>query len=155
MNNRQEMTIYKKKLINVFVLGILFLMSGCKTQIDTAIATAKTYLGVAYEYGGDSQQGIDCSALIQKSFKSAGYSLPRTAAQQSSKGKSVELNAVKKGDLLFFGEKNAITHVGMVVDGMGEDCTFIHASGIDGKVLISKLSNSGRRESFVKARRYF
>jgi cell wall-associated NlpC family hydrolase len=85
-----------------------------------AVNTAMAMRGVAYSYGGTSRAGIDCSGLTQLAFRSAGVTLPRTAAAQSTVGRPVTLSQVQPGDLLFY--YSPIEHVvmstgnGMVVE---------------------------------------
>lgn len=104
--------------------------------------------GVGYKLGGDSKNGIDCSAFIQKAFSEKFYlSMPRTTTMQSEVGKQIDKNELLGGDLVFFktGETN---HVGIYL----EDGKFIHASTKNG-VTISDLDNSYFRQAYWKAQR--
>lgn len=85
-------------------------------------------MGVPYKWGGNSPtRGLDCSGFIHYVYQNAlGIDLPRTAAEMSTLGKTVDIDDVKPGDLLFFnhsGRGKRITHVGMYL-GNGR---FIHA----------------------------
>ncbi len=52
------------------------------------VADGERYLGVPYVWGGtDGKTGLDCSGLVQLTFKDLGISLPRTAAEQSQHGR--------------------------------------------------------------------
>src|SRR3712207_7348574 len=50
-------------------------------------------------------------------FRSMGYELPRTAAQQARVGREVprDPSQLRPGDILTFGRGNRITHVGMYI----------------------------------------
>lgn len=68
------------------------------------VAAAKKYLGVPYVWGGESMSGIDCSGLVQATYKSLGIDLPRVAADQAQQGTPVaSLAQAQPGDLLAFG----------------------------------------------------
>lgn len=64
------------------------------------IAAAEQYLGVDYEWGGTSAQGVDCSGLVQLAYKAAGIDLPRVSFEQAASGTRVAINALRPGDLL-------------------------------------------------------
>ncbi|MBL6448302.1 C40 family peptidase [Fulvivirga sp. 29W222] len=109
-----------------------------KREFDYLKQVAKKYLNAPYAWGGRSPFGIDCSGLVQNVFRICGYSLPRDASQQVSKGVAVPtLDECKPGDLAFFSGKNeSITHVGIVLGGN----QIIHASG---RVRIDDLDARG------------
>ena len=77
------------------------------------------YMGVPYLYGGNGKYGIDCSALMQKIYKAAGYTLPRTAQTQYDAVTHIAYYEAKPGDLVFFQgtyeSGTYITHVGLYV----------------------------------------
>ncbi|MET8143307.1 NlpC/P60 family protein [Sphaerisporangium sp. NPDC005288] len=81
-----------------------------------ALQFAFAQVGKPYRYGGTGPGAWDCSGLTQASWRAAGVSLPRTAAQQYSWGASrrVSLNALQPGDLLFAA---GLGHVGMYAGG--------------------------------------
>jgi cell wall-associated NlpC family hydrolase len=132
--------------------------SSTDPRIETAISTARSYTGTPYRYGGTSKRGMDCSGLLCVSYQSAGLSLPRTSAEQSKFGKSVNISELKPGDLVFFSKKRGrkkITHVGMVTTvKKRNDIRFIHSSTKLG-VVENNLMSEYYRGIFVKARRPF
>ena len=75
-------------------------------------------LGVAYEWGGGSSWGLDCSGLLQLVYSPAGLGLPRDSAMQAAWGALRDPEAIRPGDLLFYGTPR-ISHVGLAL-GDGE-----------------------------------
>lgn len=67
------------------------------------VADSKKYLGVKYVLGGTSMSGIDCSALVQKTYGDLGIALPRLVHQQKLMGTAVpSLAQAQPGDLIVF-----------------------------------------------------
>jgi cell wall-associated NlpC family hydrolase len=126
-------------------------------KIDKAVAIAYKYKGTPYKSGGMDKKGIDCSGLINVSFKEADIALPRTTTELSKVGKTVSEKNIEKGDLLFFATKKKskeITHVALVSKVTSENVVFIHASTKLG-VTEDNLSSKYYKESFIKAIRPF
>jgi cell wall-associated NlpC family hydrolase len=90
----------------------------------TADAIARSALqffqGAAYEWGGITPWGADCSGFVQAIFRLHGVRLPRDARQQVSMGSPVVdgAAALRAADLLFFSERpdRRITHVALALD---------------------------------------
>jgi peptidoglycan DL-endopeptidase CwlO len=78
---------------------------------QTAIDVALSKLGDSYVWGATGPSTFDCSGLVQYSYRQAGISLPRTAAEQQQVGMSVSRSQLQPGDLVFFG--SPAYHVGM------------------------------------------
>lgn len=101
-----------------------------QTERDAAIealtSAALSYQGTPYSYGGTTPRGFDCSGFVLYCMREAlGVEMPRTAAAQSSCGTSVPMDALERGDLLFWGSGSGVYHVGIYL----EDNTYIHAAG--------------------------
>lgn len=150
-----------------FYFALVVFLFGCATsknrntvdpKIETAIATARSYTGTPYRYGGTSKRGMDCSGLLCVSYQSAGLALPRTSSEQSKFGKPIKIDELKPGDLVFFSKKKGrrkITHVGMVTTiKKTNDIRFIHSSTKLG-VVENNLMSDYYHGIFVKARRPF
>ncbi len=114
---------------------------------------AKYFKGGKYVWGGTTPQGFDCSGYVQYLYKKHNVNLPRTAWAQSKKGKSVNINELQKGDLLFFltDKKRGIpvTHVGIYL-GNGK---FIHAASKKKGIIISPVHHGYYAKKFVSAKR--
>jgi hypothetical protein len=93
------------------------------------LMTARSMMGIPYLWGGNSSKGNDCSGFTQTVFKANGLQLQRDARQQALEGEEIipedDFSNVLPGDLLFFGAKERITHVGISMGG----AEFIHQSG--------------------------
>ncbi|SNY75289.1 NlpC/P60 family protein [Enterobacter sp. CC120223-11] len=113
------------------------------------MAQYSQWKGTRYHFGGSSQRGIDCSALVQAIFHgSMQLNLPRTTGEQIHNGVHISQNALKPGDLVFFKTSRTTRHVGVYV-GNNE---FIHASKIKG-VTVSSLANNYWQAHYETARR--
>ena len=96
------------------VNGVAAAGSGATGVTGADVVTdAKQYLGVPYRYGGtDPATGLDCSALVQRTYADLGISLPRTSQLQSTQGAPVaSLAQAQPGDLVCFG--SPATHIGI------------------------------------------
>jgi cell wall-associated NlpC family hydrolase len=114
---------------------------------DSLVSVARTHLGTPYVYGGTSPVlGLDCSALMQQILGALGIDLPRTANEQARTGREIakDRKLLRPGDVLTFGSKRRITHIGLYV-GEGK---FIHASTSRREVIESSIDN--RASSLVR-----
>jgi gamma-D-glutamyl-L-lysine dipeptidyl-peptidase len=123
-------------------------------------ATAESFMGIPYLWGGTSSKGFDCSGFVKTVYYLNGIILPRDASQQFDHGTRIRRSwypdSLKAGDLLFFGHVRHgspyATHVAMYLG----DTRFIHASGM---VKINSLDSTRsdfsrfRRDSFLGIRR--
>lgn len=78
-----------------------------------------------YLWGGTVGPNYDCSGLIQAGFMASGIWLPRDAYQQEAFVQPVALDALQPGDLIFFGNPERATHVGLHLG----DGHYLHSSG--------------------------
>ena len=79
------------------------------------IDIAESWIGVPYSYGGDSRNGVDCSAFVKLIYSEMGIELPRTSVQQYDYARKVDYDEKQIGDLIFFKNKNSVNHVGLYV----------------------------------------
>ena len=124
-----------------------------KQEREALTEYAKYFKGGKYIWGGTTPKGFDCSGYVQYLYKKQGINLPRTALSQSQVGEDVDINELKKGDLLFFltdkKRKIPVTHVGIYI-GNGE---FIHAASRKKGIIISPITHGYYASKFVKAKR--
>ena len=138
------------------------------------------FAGAPYRWGGVTSWGVDCSGMVQVTFRFRGVRVPREAAEQATSGAPVPAadagHDFQAGDLLFFGEmgersgvrgnaglrqrvvggpaRDRVTHVA-IADGAGY---VVHASAGAGGVCRSPLAGGSAeaqrlRETFRGARR--
>ncbi len=127
------------------------------SKISKLLEIANSYKGVSYKAGGTTKKGMDCSGLVNTSFKQIGIELPRSSSAISTKGKEIDLKDIKAGDLLFFDIarlKGGINHVGLVTSVENDNILFIHSTTSKG-VTISSMNEHYWKKEFVKAKRVF
>jgi cell wall-associated NlpC family hydrolase len=113
-------------------------------------ASAHSYLGTPYVWGGTTRAGIDCSALMQNSYGENQVRLPRVSREQWKSGKKVD-GSLREGDLVFFNTMGVgVSHVGLMLDPKTR--RFMHASSSRG-VVIDDLGKKYYSERYLGARR--
>jgi cell wall-associated NlpC family hydrolase len=85
-----------------------------RVDLSSIVATAESYAGVPYVWGGETPSGFDCSGLVQWVYHMHGVAVRRTADQQYRD--SVKTSSPRPGDLVFFiGSDGTAFHVGIYV----------------------------------------
>ena len=99
-----------------------------------------------YAWGGTVAPNYDCSGLMQAAFAASGVWLPRDSYQQEAFTKTIPLEEVLPGDLIFFAKNQKVNHVALSLG----DGYYIHSSGTQmgrNGIGIDKLSNDGDQVS--------
>lgn len=134
---------------NSFIIGEkkFFLQNKLKTvnlSASNVVNLASKFLNSPYLWGGISIAGIDCSGLTYIIYRVFDIKILRDSFRQVEHGTDVYfIENARKGDLLFFGNENIITHVGIYI---GEN-KIIHSSGY---VRIDYVDNHGIYNSEIK-----
>jgi cell wall-associated NlpC family hydrolase len=116
-------------------------------RAGVALKYALKQIGDRYVFGAAGTVTWDCSGLTMRAFQAAGVSLPHSSAAQSRMGKKVALNALKPGDLLFYGRP--VSHVGIYLGG-GK---MVHAPRSGSRVKVASSGSLGKKP-LVGARRF-
>ncbi|WP_028393477.1 C40 family peptidase [Bacillus cihuensis] len=146
----------KRIFSSLFIIGLLFsLLPTFKVEAATEkdlLNIAKSHIGVPYLTGGTTPKGFDCSGFLVYVFNKIGVSVPRTAAEQATVGKSVDKSALQPGDLVFFKNtvsgKSGVTHSGIYTG----DNSFISATSSKGIAIVS-LDNTYWAPKYAGAKR--
>jgi cell wall-associated NlpC family hydrolase len=117
-------------------------------RYGSVVGIAMQYLGVPYQWGGESPRGFDCSGLVAYVYAQVGVSLPHYTVAQYDYADSVAVSRsqLEPGDLVFF---YGLGHVGIYVGG-GQ---FIHAPHTGSVVRIDSLNEAGYSSAFDGAKR--
>lgn len=115
---------------------------------------AMSLIDTDYRFGGKNPAaGIDCSGMVSYVYqRAAGIRVLGSAADIARRGRPIERNALRPGDLVFFNTRNApFSHVGIYI---GDD-RFVHAPSSNGRVRIDQLDARYYAQRFESARTYF
>ena len=113
---------------------------------------AMSLVGVPYRWGGNTPEaGFDCSGLVRYVVdRAASVNLPRTTADMSGRGESIEPDEVAPGDLIFFNTTGRPhSHVGIYVGKL----RFVNAPSTGGTVRLDYLTNPYWAKRFDGIRR--
>lgn len=115
------------------------------------LSSMEHWWATPYKLGGNSENGVDCSAFSQIILHDIyNATIPRTAQQQFQATIPIDDSNLKEGDLVFFGNSNSnITHVGIYVTNH----KFVHASTSSG-VMISDLGERYWSAKYQGAHRF-
>ena len=123
---------------------------GTVTLKETMLMEIIKYMNTPYKFGGNSMDGIDCSAFTQTVYSSCSIPLLRSAREQFTQGIPVEKEGLKFGDLVFFNTRKNVKpgHVGIYIG----DNLFVHASRKQG-VIVTPITHEYYSKRFMGARR--
>lgn len=109
---------------------------------DSIVRVARAQVGKRYRFGGTSpERGFDCSGLVRYVLGQLHMPLPRLAAQQARVGDPIDRESLRPGDLLSFGGRDTVSHIGIYIG----DGKYVHASSVAGRVIVSRLDRKASR----------
>jgi cell wall-associated NlpC family hydrolase len=83
-------------------------------RVAHAMSIAVAQRGKPYVYGAAGPRSFDCSGLTSFAYHRAGFKgMPRTAAAQSHFARHIPRTRMHRGDLIFFGGRGGVYHVGL------------------------------------------
>ncbi|CAH2802046.1 MAG: Cell wall-associated hydrolases (invasion-associated proteins) [uncultured Paraburkholderia sp.] len=113
---------------------------------------AMSLVGIPYRWGGNTPDaGFDCSGLVRYVVRrAASVDLPRTTADISGRGETIQPDEIAPGDLIFFNTTGrAHSHVGIYVSKL----RFVNAPSMGGTVRLDYLTNPYWAKHFDGIRR--
>lgn len=101
-------------------------------KLNDWVSVCESLLETPYKWGGRDTIGLDCSALLQLSYQTYGYKIPRNTRDQLKLQKKVvkDINKLDRGFVVFWRG-----HVGIMVDSV--NC--IHANAFHMKTVIEPI----------------
>ena len=127
--------------------------SGEIAAANDVLFRAMALVGTPYRWGGNTPSGgFDCSGLVDYIYRNAtGLQLPRTSGEMADMDvrKVKRMTQLVSGDLVFFGNRGRISHVGVYV-GKGR---FVHAPNSGGTVRLDDIDGPYWAEHFAFGRR--
>ena len=110
-------------------------------------------IDTGYRFGGKNPEaGLDCSGMVTYIYShAANIKLTGSAADLARKGRQIDKNHLRAGDLVFYNtDHRPFSHVGIYIG----DGRFVHAPATNGRVHISRLDNPYFAPRFEMARAY-
>ncbi|QFZ24522.1 NlpC/P60 family protein [Saccharothrix syringae] len=152
--------------------GILGTLTMPNERVTTVVASALSYLGTRYSWGGGNAAGptvgirdggvadahgdfenvgFDCSGLMVYAFAQIGVTLPRVSQDQQQFGRSLPWEQAQPGDMLFWGRP--ATHVALYLGTLNGVHYMVEApqSGDVVKVSLVRTRVAGFDSSVVRA----
>ncbi|WP_082672460.1 C40 family peptidase [Luteimonas abyssi] len=125
---------------------------GDPAAANSVVIRAIGLVGTPYRFGGNTPEGgFDCSGLVHYVYSDMlDLRLPRTSRELAAvQGPRIAPDRLAAGDLVFFGPRGNVTHVGIYV-GEGR---FVHAPSSGGTVRLDHLDGHYWRDNYSGSRR--
>jgi len=119
---------------------------------NAVLMRALGLVGTPYRYGGNTpDSGFDCSGLVTYVYRDMlDLRLPRSSGELAAvQGPKIAPERLAAGDLVFFGSRGSVSHVGIYV-GEGR---FVHAPSTGGTVRLDTLDGPYWRDHYTGAKR--
>lgn len=96
-------------------------------EIVHARNIALRQLGDPYVYGATGPKAFDCSGLIFFSYRHAGFSVPRTSAEQAAHARHIPRSHLRTGDFMFFSDGGGVYHVAIFLHWSHGHAVMLHS----------------------------
>ncbi|NVJ67489.1 MAG: C40 family peptidase [Gammaproteobacteria bacterium] len=121
-------------------------------KANAIVSMAKRMIGMPYRYGGSNPlEGFDCSGLVLFTHSQVSSGIPRVSKAQYAQSKTIALQDIQPGDLLFYRTASTPSHVTIYIGGR----KFIHAPSSGKEVMIGSMDNPYFKTRLVKAGRLY
>lgn len=92
-------------------------------------AESHTDWGFRYSLGNSSlDDGFDCSGFVRYVLNYFDIKTKRSSSEQFTDGTQIPVALARSGDLVFFGSKNSISHVAMVISNDDKGLVVVHST---------------------------
>lgn len=92
-------------------------------------AESHTDWGLRYSLGNSSlDDGFDCSGFVRYVLNYFDIKTSRSSSEQFKEGTRIPVELARSGDLVFFGGKNSVSHVAMVVSNDEKGLVVVHST---------------------------
>jgi cell wall-associated NlpC family hydrolase len=98
-------------------------------------AESQTERGFRYSRGSSStSEGFDCSGFVRYVLTYFDIKSSRSSSDLFREGTQIPVSSARSGDLVFFGSKNNISHVAMVISNDEKGLVVVHSTNARGVV---------------------
>lgn len=100
-----------------------------RRQHVTWFAESHTDWGFRYSLGNSSlDDGFDCSGFVRYVLNYFDFKTGRSSSEQFKDGTQIPVALARGGDLVFFGTKNSVSHVAMVITNDDKGLVVVHST---------------------------
>ncbi|KXS56086.1 MAG: hypothetical protein AMR96_04530 [Candidatus Adiutrix intracellularis] len=142
-----------RQLMSLAASPSLFLAAKSQNRAASVyhvLKTAFSQIGRPYHYGGTSPHtGFDCSGFVGWVYGQYDIGLPHSSGDMMAHGQSITREKLRPGDLVFFGQKKRVTHVGIYTGNN----KYIHSPSRGKGIEETSLDDRASGEHYVGARR--
>ena len=137
----------RRTIANTDVVRRLSKARALPLTVSSVMASARSFVGTPYLWGGRSGWAVDCSGFTNLVYRVHGVRLPRDADDQAIRGRRVAIGAQRPSDLMFFQHGTTIDHVGFYAGG-GKLLHAPHTGAVVGTI------STGAMTGLVAVRRF-
>ncbi|MBK6821940.1 MAG: C40 family peptidase [Saprospiraceae bacterium] len=102
---------------------------------NEVLSVARSLKGKKYKSGGKNPKGFDCSGFVIYVLDKVGIQMASCSAETNQNAEGpLKFDLAKPGDLIYFGTKGRINHVGIITENSKNKLMIIHSSSSQGVV---------------------